>query len=114
MAPERQGSPRSGAAGHREPHVVAVEPGGIEIRPDAHRPADTRMLVGDLEPAAAAQALALRCGAAVVKRGHAGAVWSDASGVRSVPAQPADAVDSTGAGDAFAAGFLAGGAGATS
>ncbi|WP_375488860.1 carbohydrate kinase family protein [uncultured Jatrophihabitans sp.] len=70
---------------------------------------EARVLVGDLEPAAAAQALATRCGSAVVKRGHAGAVWSDASGVRSVPAVPADAVDSTGAGDAFAAGFLAGG-----
>jgi ribokinase len=58
------------------------------------------------EPGAAAQSLALRCGRAVVKRGAAGAVWSDGSGVWSTPAIATDVVDSTGAGDAFAAGFL--------
>jgi sugar/nucleoside kinase (ribokinase family) len=66
------------------------------------------VLTGINEAAAAAQALALRCGTAIVKRGDAGAVWSDGSGVRSVPSQPAEVLDSTGAGDAFAAGFLAG------
>ncbi len=60
------------------------------------------------EPGAAARALALRTGHAVVKRGPEGAVYSDGSGARAVPAQPVDAVvDTTGAGDAFAAGFLA-------
>jgi fructokinase len=37
----------------------------------------------------------------------AGAVWSDGSRVCSVPAFETHVVDSTGAGDAFAAGFLA-------
>ncbi|GAB2464510.1 carbohydrate kinase family protein [Jatrophihabitans fulvus] len=69
--------------------------------------AEALVLTGTDEPAAAAQALALRCGSAVVKRGASGAVWSDGSGVRSVPASEVVVVDSTGAGDAFAAGFLA-------
>jgi sugar/nucleoside kinase (ribokinase family) len=68
---------------------------------------EAEVLTGLAEPAAAAQALALRCGAAVVKRGAQGAVWSDGSEVRSVPAQTTGVIDSTGAGDAFAAGFLA-------
>ena len=68
---------------------------------------DEALVLTELDDAAAAaQSLALRTGAAVVKRGAAGAVWSDGSGVRSVPAATADVVDTTGAGDAFAAGFL--------
>jgi sugar/nucleoside kinase (ribokinase family) len=66
------------------------------------------VLTGLTDPAAAVQALAVGCGHAVVKRGAAGAVWSDGSGVRSVSAATTTVVDSTGAGDAFAAGFLAG------
>lgn len=69
---------------------------------------DEALVLTELDDAAAAaQSLALRVGSAVVKRGAAGAVWSDGSGVRSVPATSADVVDTTGAGDAFAAGFLA-------
>lgn len=68
---------------------------------------EAEVLTGLAEPAAAAQALALRCGHAIVKRGASGAVWSDGSGVRSVPADDIEVFDSTGAGDAFAAGFLA-------
>ncbi len=64
---------------------------------------------GATDHAAVAQALALRCGHAVVKRGGAGAVWSDATSVRSVLAATAQVLDTTGAGDAFAAGYLAGG-----
>jgi sugar/nucleoside kinase (ribokinase family) len=68
---------------------------------------DEALVLSELaEPAAAAQSLALRCGRAIVKRGAAGAVWSDGSGVWSTPAIATDVVDSTGAGDAFAAGFL--------
>ena len=69
--------------------------------------AEARVLTGLDEAAAAAHALALRCGTAVVKRGASGAVWSDASGARSVPARRVEISDTTGAGDAFAAGFLA-------
>jgi ribokinase len=65
------------------------------------------VLTGHSDPAVAAQALAKQCGAAVVKRGVAGAVWSDGAETRSVPAVTTAVVDSTGAGDAFAAGFLA-------
>jgi sugar/nucleoside kinase (ribokinase family) len=45
----------------------------------------------------------------VVKRGARGCVVVDADGRRELPAVAADAVDTTGAGDAFAAGFLVGG-----
>jgi sugar/nucleoside kinase (ribokinase family) len=43
----------------------------------------------------------------VVKLGADGAIWSDGSSVAAVPSVPARVVDTTGAGDAFAAGFLA-------
>lgn len=68
---------------------------------------EAEVLTGLDEPAAAVQALALRCGHAVVKRGASGAVWSDGTGVRSVPALDVEVFDLTGAGDAFAAGFIA-------
>jgi ribokinase len=42
----------------------------------------------------------------VVKLGPGGARWSDGSRTIHVPAEPVDVVDTTGAGDAFAAGFL--------
>jgi sugar/nucleoside kinase (ribokinase family) len=71
---------------------------------------DEALVLTDLdEPAAAAQALARRCGQAVVKRGSEGALWCDGSGEVSVTAEAVAVVDSTGAGDAFAAGFLASG-----
>ncbi len=45
-------------------------------------------------------------GEVVVKRGAAGATWSDGARELAVPPVPAEVVDTTGAGDAFAAGFL--------
>jgi sugar/nucleoside kinase (ribokinase family) len=42
----------------------------------------------------------------VVKLGAAGAIWSDGKAVIRVPSSTAEVVDTTGAGDAFAAGFL--------
>jgi len=45
----------------------------------------------------------------VVKRGARGCIVRSRSEEREYPAEPADVVDSTGAGDAFAAGFLLGG-----
>ena len=68
---------------------------------------EAHVLTGLSDAPAAAQAIAQRCGRAVVKRGAAGAAWSDGTSVQSVPAVAAHLVDSTGAGDAFAAGFLA-------
>jgi sugar/nucleoside kinase (ribokinase family) len=67
---------------------------------------EAAVLTGLEDPVTAAQSLAARTGQAIVKRGADGAVWSDGSGARSVAAVPAAVVDSTGAGDAFAAGFL--------
>jgi sugar/nucleoside kinase (ribokinase family) len=58
--------------------------------------------------AAAAAALVDRAAAVVVKLGPAGALWAGPGGVvRELP-PPAAVVDPTGAGDAFAAGLLAG------
>jgi ribokinase len=68
---------------------------------------EARVLTGLTEPAAAAHALAERLGQAVVKCGADGALWSDGSVLHSVPAAPTQVLDTTGAGDAFAAGFLA-------
>jgi sugar/nucleoside kinase (ribokinase family) len=43
----------------------------------------------------------------VTKRGAGGATWTGADGARfDVPGVPAEVLDSTGAGDAFAAGLL--------
>jgi ribokinase len=68
---------------------------------------EARVLTGRAEAAAAAQRLGRQCGAAIVKCGAGAAVWSDGTDVLEVPAAEAVAIDSTGAGDAFAAGVLA-------
>ncbi len=68
---------------------------------------EARVLSGLDDPAEAAAALAARCGEAIVKCGAEGAVWSDGSAVRGEVAGASRVVDSTGAGDAFAAGVLA-------
>jgi sugar/nucleoside kinase (ribokinase family) len=64
--------------------------------------------LGDAVAQAAAAARILRGTAStvVVKIGPHGAVAVDADGEEHVPAEPVDVVDTTGAGDAFAAGFL--------
>lgn len=64
-------------------------------------------LTGRRDLSAAARELGRRHGAAVVKGGADGAVWSDGARTVSCPAVATTVVDSTGAGDAFAAGFLA-------
>jgi ribokinase len=43
----------------------------------------------------------------IVTVGRQGALWVSAEGVRSFPAYPVEAVDTTGAGDAFNAGLAA-------
>lgn len=71
------------------------------------------VLTGTADPREAAQSIAARTASAVVKLGAAGAVWSDGTVTEAVPALEVVAVDTTGSGDAFAAGFLtAGGRGA--
>jgi len=67
------------------------------------------VLTGEREPSVAARRLATRIGGeAVVKCGASGAYWSDGREVQHAPTRPVDALDTTGAGDAFAAGMLVG------
>jgi len=82
--------------------------------------AEARVLTGEADPERAALALARRLsprspsrgrrrqrGEVVVKLGAGGALWTDGARVLRAPAEPVDVVDTTGAGDAFAAGLLA-------
>jgi sugar/nucleoside kinase (ribokinase family) len=62
------------------------------------------VLGGTGDPEAAARALGREV---VVTLGAEGALWSDGRAVERVPAVAAEVVDTTGAGDAFAAGLLA-------
>jgi len=65
------------------------------------------LLAGTDDPLAAGAALADRVGQVVVKLGAGGAAWFAAGAdPATVPAEPVVVVDTTGAGDAFAAGFL--------
>lgn len=64
------------------------------------------VLSGSRDPAVAARLLGARFGEAVVKCGPSGACWSDGTELVTVPADALEPVDSTGAGDAFAAGLL--------
>jgi sugar/nucleoside kinase (ribokinase family) len=68
---------------------------------------EARTLVGIEEPADAVRTLAERVGVAVVTDGSRAAHWSDGQTVVTTAAPQVPVVDSTGAGDAFAAGFLA-------
>lgn len=66
-----------------------------------------RVLTGESDPEAVARALGRDYGEVALKLGAAGAIW--ASGDQelvALAAEPAEAVDTTGAGDAFCAGFL--------
>lgn len=68
---------------------------------------DEALALTGLTGRAAATALGTRFGAAVVKKGADGADWSDGRDGAGVVADPVRLVDTAGAGDAFAAGFLA-------
>jgi ribokinase len=69
---------------------------------------EARMLSGEADPEHAARALAARFGEVVVTLGADGALWTDGGESVRTDAVPVEsAVDSTGAGDAFAAGLLA-------
>jgi ribokinase len=59
------------------------------------------------DPKAAARALAAHAGEVVVKLGAQGALWTDGTEQLRAPAVDVQVVDTTGAGDAFAAGLLA-------
>ncbi len=69
---------------------------------------EARMLSGDSDPERAARALTARFREVVVTLGADGALWTDGRDTVRRDAVPVEAVvDSTGAGDAFAAGLLA-------
>ncbi len=69
---------------------------------------EARMLSGEADPERAARALAARFDEVVVTLGADGALWTDGRETVRADAVPVEAaVDSTGAGDAFAAGLLA-------
>jgi sugar/nucleoside kinase (ribokinase family) len=65
-------------------------------------------MTGEADPERALDRLADHCGCVVITRGAAGALGIAGGQVRTVPADPVDVIDTTGAGDAFNAGFLAG------
>ena len=67
---------------------------------------EARVLTGDGNPEAAAAALGRRVRLAVVTCGSRGAIAADREGVAYVPTEPIEPCDTTGAGDAFAAGYL--------
>jgi sugar/nucleoside kinase (ribokinase family) len=73
------------------------------LAPGALPPAD--LLLANEDEAARLEPIA-GFGEVVIKRGAAGARWTDGRETIEVPAQAAEVVDTTGAGDAFAAGLL--------
>jgi sugar/nucleoside kinase (ribokinase family) len=108
--------------------TVSIDPASWAlIRPGLIPPADlllpneeeAAVLSGHDDPAVAAHELVggdaaahehVRGGGAapevIVKLGEAGALWTDGNKVVRAPAEPVEVVDTIGAGDAFAAGFL--------
>lgn len=68
---------------------------------------EARVLTGCADVEAAARALAQRHAVVAVSLGADGALWSSAGRLVHRPAHPTTVVDTTGAGDAFAAGLLA-------
>jgi ribokinase len=59
------------------------------------------------EPEEAARRLVSRVPTVVVTDGSNGVIWASSSGLSTISAVPVEAVDTTGAGDALAAGFVA-------
>jgi sugar/nucleoside kinase (ribokinase family) len=68
---------------------------------------EARLLTGCADVAEAARALAARHPVVAVSLGAEGALWAAGGELLHRPAHPATVVDTTGAGDAFAAGLLA-------
>ena len=68
---------------------------------------EATVLTGAADPHEAAAALAETYREVVVKLGPGGAVWQSGFIAASAPAERVEVIDTTGAGDAFAAGFLA-------
>ncbi|PXY32988.1 ribokinase [Prauserella sp. PE36] len=87
-----------------DPEKFLADVRGVDVLlPNA---AELRALTGQEGAESAARLLDV-AGAVVVTTGLDGAAWVGRDGLVSVPAEPAECVDSTGAGDAFNAGLLA-------
>lgn len=87
------------------PEFLDLAEGAGLLLPNAD---EARMLSGERDPEQAGKTLANRFQEVVVTLGADGALWTDGSASVRADAVPVeDAVDSTGAGDAFAAGLLA-------
>jgi sugar/nucleoside kinase (ribokinase family) len=83
---------------------LADTDGATLLLPNA---AEARLLTGCADPGDAARTLAQRHAVAAVSLGAEGALWASGTTLLHRPARPARVVDTTGAGDAFAAGLLA-------
>jgi sugar/nucleoside kinase (ribokinase family) len=70
--------------------------------------AEACAMAGTRDPDGALELLARHCDCVVIRRGSEGALGIAGGDVRAVPADPVEVVDTTGAGDCFNAGFLAG------
>jgi sugar/nucleoside kinase (ribokinase family) len=91
-------------AGYGVSRWLADTAGATLLLPNA---AEALLLTGCADVAAAARTLAERHPVVVVSLGPDGALWAAGGQVLHRPAHPATVVDTTGAGDAFAAGVLA-------
>ena len=96
--------PSSAAPLARAPGFLEWVAGAALLLPNR---AEAAVLAGTADVEAAARALTAHGGEVVVKLGAEGALWTDGATLLHVPATPVAAADSTGAGDAFAAGLLA-------
>jgi ribokinase len=83
---------------------LADTAGATVLLPNAD---EARLLTGCADAAEAARALAERHAVVAVSLGADGALWASDGVLVHRPAHPAGVVDTTGAGDAFAAGLLA-------
>ena len=70
--------------------------------------AEATAMTGETDVVRALDRLGAHCDCVVIKRGGTGAVGLAGGQMKAVPAEPVQFVDSTGAGDCFNAGFLAG------
>ena len=87
------------------PEFLTLVAGAGLLLPNAE---EASVLAGETDPGRAARVLAGRIREVVVTLGQDGALWTDGAELRCSGAQPVRGVrDSTGAGDAFAAGLLA-------